>query len=153
MLVGQAAKEQWVNATNTIFDFPALLGKTFSQVEDEVQHLPYTVVDRDGRPMIQVEHEHQVQEYSPEAITAHMLAYLKHIAEAKIGKPVNYAMISRPSFLDKAELDGSEHPYHSEATKARYFPILGSISAELVILESARGSFCLGRSSIVLLWR
>src|SRR5690606_14811855 len=45
-LVGQAAKRQAVtNPSNTIFSAKRLIGRKFSEVQEEAKNLPYSVVE------------------------------------------------------------------------------------------------------------
>ena len=56
-LVGDPAKNQApANPQNTIFDAKRLIGRRFDekQVKDDMKHWPFTVVNKDGKPNIQV---------------------------------------------------------------------------------------------------
>ncbi|KAJ0080277.1 hypothetical protein Patl1_22534 [Pistacia atlantica] len=57
-LIGEAAKNQAaLNAERTIFDVKRLIGRKFDdpEVQRDIKFLPYKVVNKDGKPYIQVE--------------------------------------------------------------------------------------------------
>ena len=58
-LVGQAAKRQAVtNPENTIFSAKRLIGRKFSEIKDEIETLPYKVVEgKNGAAVIECEIE------------------------------------------------------------------------------------------------
>ncbi|KAM5377643.1 hypothetical protein ACJA88_006324 [Fusarium oxysporum] len=57
-LVGDAAKNQAAaNPTNTIYDIKRLIGRKYSEktLQGDIKHFPFKVVNRDDRPVVQVE--------------------------------------------------------------------------------------------------
>ena len=69
-LVGQAAKRQAVtNPKNTVFSAKRLIGRKFSEVQEEIKRLPYKVVQgKNGDAMIEVEVNGKTERYAPEQI-------------------------------------------------------------------------------------
>merc|ERR1719265_1182851 len=57
-LVGDAAKNQaTINPENTVFDVKRLIGRKFSDksVQADKKLVPYDIVDKEGKPQVQVE--------------------------------------------------------------------------------------------------
>ena len=57
-LIGDAAKNQAaMNPTNTVFDAKRLIGRRFNdpEVQSDMKHWPFKVVEKSGKPYIQVE--------------------------------------------------------------------------------------------------
>ncbi|SVE46944.1 uncharacterized protein METZ01_LOCUS499798, partial [marine metagenome] len=97
-LVGQAAKRQAVtNPANTIFSSKRLIGRKFSEVEDEVGTLPFKVVEgKNKSAVIECEIDGKPETFMPEQISSMVLAKLKADAEAYLGEPVTKAVITVP---------------------------------------------------------
>lgn len=54
-LIGESAKAQAsLNPKNTIFDVKRLIGRRFEELEEEFKHIPFTVVNKNGVPKIEV---------------------------------------------------------------------------------------------------
>ncbi len=104
-LVGQAAKRQAVtNPTNTIFSAKRLIGRKFSEVEEEARSLPYTVVEgKNGDAQIQCEVNGKTETFAPEQIAAMVLGKLKADAEAYLGEKVTEAVITVPAYFNDAQ--------------------------------------------------
>lgn len=102
-IVGVPAKNMAaMNPENTIFDAKRLIGRKFTDpdVMRDVQHWPFTVIAKpDGKPVV-VTHG---QEFSPEQISAMVLANLKASAERKLGVPVRDAVITVPAYFNEAQ--------------------------------------------------
>merc|ERR1712137_920528 len=57
-LIGDAAKNQAaMNPAHTVFDAKRLIGRKFDdqEVQGDIKHFPFKVVDNGGKPQIQVE--------------------------------------------------------------------------------------------------
>lgn len=104
-LVGQAAKRQAVtNPKNTVFSVKRLIGRKFSEVQEEIKRLPYKVVEgRNGAAYVQVESGGKVETYSPEEISSFILAKLKADAEAKLGEKITEAVITVPAYFNDSQ--------------------------------------------------
>jgi len=57
-------------------------------------HWPFTVVDKEGSPFIQVEYMGEQKVFSPQEISAMVLSKMKEISETKLGKTVKKAVIT-----------------------------------------------------------
>ncbi|OHT17482.1 Mediator of RNA polymerase II transcription subunit 37a [Tritrichomonas foetus] len=105
-LVGDAAKHQMtINPTNTVFSVKRLMGLRYSDkaLQDELKRLPYKVVNQDNRPYVQVEFKGETKLFSPEEISAMILAKMKQIAEDYLGRPVKNAVITVPAYFNDAQ--------------------------------------------------
>ncbi|RKP36262.1 heat shock 70 kDa protein 2 [Dimargaris cristalligena] len=105
-MVGDAAKNQSArNPTNTVFDAKRLIGRRFDdpEVKSDMKHWPFTVVDKDGQPSIQVNFQGEEKHFSPQEISAMVLVKMKETAEAKIGKKVGKAVVTVPAYFNDAQ--------------------------------------------------
>ncbi|KIM28818.1 hypothetical protein M408DRAFT_329262 [Serendipita vermifera MAFF 305830] len=105
-LIGDAAKNQAaMNPTNTVFDAKRLIGRRFDdpEVKKDMVHWPFTVVDRDGSPFIQVQYMNEEKVFSPQEISAMVLSKMKEISEAKLGKTVKKAVVTVPAYFNDSQ--------------------------------------------------
>lgn len=105
-LIGDAAKNQAaVNPTNTVFDVKRLVGRRFDDkdVQKDMKLLPYKIVEKDGRPFIEVLVKGEKKVYSPEEISAMILIKMKEIAETFLGKKVENAVVTVPAYFNDAQ--------------------------------------------------
>ncbi|RXH82257.1 hypothetical protein DVH24_036598 [Malus domestica] len=101
-LIGEAAKNQApLNAERTIFDVKRLIGRKFDdpEVQRDIKYLPYKVVNKDGKPYIQVKVKGETKVFSPEEISAMILGKMKETAEAYLGKKIKDAVVTVPDLL------------------------------------------------------
>jgi endoplasmic reticulum chaperone BiP len=105
-LVGDAAKNQFSNnPKNTIFDSRRLIGRRFNdkEVQQDIKHFPFKVIDQDGKPVIQVTVKDEEQIFTPEEISAMILGKIKEIAELYLGEKVTYAVVTVPAYFNKTQ--------------------------------------------------
>jgi len=105
-LVGEAAKNQAaLNPENTVFDVKRLIGRRWddAEVQRDAKLYPYKIVNRDGKPYIQVKVKGEDKVYSPEEVSAMVLQKMKETAEAYLGKPVKHAVITCPAYFNDAQ--------------------------------------------------
>jgi molecular chaperone DnaK len=100
-LVGQVAKRQAVtNPKQTIFSIKRLMGRRFSEVQEEVKRLPYKVVEGpNGLAAVEI----QGKRYTPPEISAMILQKMKQTAEDYLGHPVEKAVITVPAYFNDAQ--------------------------------------------------
>ncbi|PJF48919.1 MAG: molecular chaperone DnaK [Chloroflexi bacterium] len=102
-LVGQAAKRQAVvNPENTIFSIKRFIGRRFDEVEGERRRVPYQVV-QGPKGDAQVKIPNTNKTYTPQEISAMVLAKLKADAEAYLGEPVTKAVITVPAYFNDSQ--------------------------------------------------
>ncbi|KAM1331741.1 hypothetical protein EV1_043826 [Malus domestica] len=105
-LIGEAAKDQAsLNAQRTIFHVKRLIGRKYDdpEVQRDINLLPYEVVYKDGKPCIQVKVRNKTKVFSPEEISAMILAKLKENAEAYLGKKIKHAVVTVPAYFTDAQ--------------------------------------------------
>lgn len=102
-LIGTSAKRQAVtNPGKTIHAVKRLIGKKFNDadIKKELKGLPYKVVAaKNGDAWVEVDGE----QYSPEQISAFILAKLKETAEDYLGEPVSKVVITVPAYFNDAQ--------------------------------------------------
>jgi len=105
-LIGDAAKNQAaLNPKNTVFDAKRLIGRAFDDesVQKDLKTWPFKVIDSNGNPQIEVEYLEETKTFSPQEISAMVLTKMKEIAEAKIGKAVEKAVVTVPAYFNDAQ--------------------------------------------------
>ncbi|OJU84759.1 MAG: molecular chaperone DnaK [Solirubrobacterales bacterium 70-9] len=97
-LVGTVAKRQAVmNPENTIFSIKRFMGRKESEVKEEETIVPYSI---EAGPNGDVRVDVRGKQYSPPEISAMILQKLKADAEAKLGEPVDSAVITVPAYFN-----------------------------------------------------
>ncbi|KAI9764536.1 MAG: Heat shock protein ssb1 [Geoglossum simile] len=102
-LIGDAAKNQAaMNPVNTIFDIKRLIGRRFDDptVKKDMDSWPFKVVDQGGNPFVQVEYLGETKIFSPQEISSMVLMKMREVAETKLGKKVEKAVITVPAYFN-----------------------------------------------------
>ncbi|KAF7560919.1 hypothetical protein G7046_g3227 [Stylonectria norvegica] len=102
-LIGEAAKNNAaMNPRNTVFDAKRLIGRRFDDptVKKDIESWPFKIVDDNGNPKIQVEYLGETKTFSAQEISAMVLLKMKEIAETKLGKKVEKAVITVPAYFN-----------------------------------------------------
>ncbi|XVF31369.1 hypothetical protein REPUB_Repub16aG0139900 [Reevesia pubescens] len=105
-LIGEAAMNQAaLNAERTIFDVKRLIGRKFDdpEIQRDMKFLPCKVVNKDGKPYIQVNVKGETKVFRPEEISAMVLTKMKETAEAYLGKKIKDAVITVPAYFNDAQ--------------------------------------------------
>lgn len=105
-MIGDSAKNQVaMNVENTIFDAKRLIGRRFSDpsVQNDMKHWPFKVINKDDKPLIQVQYKEETKTFTPEEISSMVLTKMKEIAEAYLGKPVKEAVITCPAYFNDSQ--------------------------------------------------
>lgn len=105
-LIGDAAKNQIAaNPQNTIFDIKRLIGLKFDDkiVQRDIKHLPFSVVNNDGKPAVRVTVGGKEKVFTPEEISGMILGKMKQIAEDYLGKKVTHAVVTVPAYFNDAQ--------------------------------------------------
>ena len=102
-LVGQTAKRQAViNSENTVYSIKRFVGRRFDEVETERKMVSFeTVEDPAGGALVKI--PATGREYTPQEISAMVLAKLKKDAESYLGEPVNKAVITVPAYFNDSQ--------------------------------------------------
>ncbi|CAM6096278.1 unnamed protein product [Calypogeia fissa] len=106
-LIGEAAKNQAAaNPDRTVFDVKRFIGRKYEdkEVQKDIKLLPYKIINKDGKPYIQVKmKDGDVKVFSPEEISAMVLTKMKETAEAFLGKKVKDAVVTVPAYFNDAQ--------------------------------------------------
>jgi len=105
-LIGDAAKNQaTVNPESTVFDVKRLIGRNFNDktVQSDIKLFPFKVINRNGKPNIQVEVKGEKKTFSPEEISAMILMKMREIAESFLGKEIQNAVVTVPAYFNDAQ--------------------------------------------------
>ncbi|PKI84502.1 ATPase with role in protein import into the ER [Malassezia vespertilionis] len=105
-LIGDAAKNQAAqNPENTVFDAKRLIGRKWgeSDVMKDVKLFPFKMIDRSGKPAIQVSVKGENKVFTPEEVSAMILQKMREIAEAYLGQKVSNAVVTVPAYFNDAQ--------------------------------------------------
>ncbi|CAN0320334.1 unnamed protein product, partial [Phaeothamnion confervicola] len=105
-LIGDAAKNQaTINPEMTIFDVKRLIGRKFGDksVQADMKLVPFKIVNKDGKPNVQVTVKGEKKTFAPEEISAMVLGKMKAITEAYLGKELKHAVVTVPAYFNDAQ--------------------------------------------------
>ncbi|GBL48419.1 Hsp70 chaperone [Candidozyma auris] len=105
-LIGDAAKNQAaMNPANTVFDAKRLIGRKFDdpEVQGDAKHFPFKIVDKGGKPVIQVEFKGETKTFTPEEISSMVLGKMKETAESFLGTTVSDAVVTVPAYFNDSQ--------------------------------------------------
>ncbi len=104
-LVGQTAKRQaTINPENTVFSVKRFIGRRFSDPEtkSEQERVPFRI-ESGPQNDVRVNIPNAGKSYTPQEISAMVLAKLKKDAEDYLGQPVNQAVITVPAYFNDSQ--------------------------------------------------
>ncbi|HZN62023.1 MAG TPA: molecular chaperone DnaK [Planctomycetota bacterium] len=100
-VVGQLAKRQAIiNPRNTVYSIKRFMGRRRSEVVQEEKMFPYEVIGSSDEP---VRVRSRGKDYTPQEISAMVLADLKETAEAYLGEKVTEAVITCPAYFNDSQ--------------------------------------------------
>jgi heat shock protein 1/8 len=105
-LIGDAAKSMASsNPKNTVYDAKRLIGRNYNDkhMQEEMKHFSYDVVDKNNKPVIQVEYKNETKQFTPEEISSMILYKMKEIAEAYLGEAVKDVVITVPAYFNDSQ--------------------------------------------------
>ncbi|PON39494.1 Heat shock protein 70 family [Parasponia andersonii] len=105
-LIGEAAKNQaTLNGERTIFDVKRLIGRKFDdpEVQRDIKFMPFKVVNKAGKPYVEIKVKGEPKVFSPEEISAMVLGKMKETAEQYLGKQIKDAVITVPAYFNDAQ--------------------------------------------------
>ncbi|MFW5920977.1 MAG: molecular chaperone DnaK [Polyangiales bacterium] len=106
-LVGQVAKRQAVlNAKGTLFEVKRFIGRTWDEVQDEVERAPYEVVKADDGG---VRFKVGGKQYSPEEVSAMVLRKLVADAGEQLGQKITDAVITVPAYFNNSQREATQN--------------------------------------------
>ncbi len=102
-IVGDVAKRQMViNPKSTVFSVKRLVGRKYSDksVQYDLKWLPYAIKSgKNDMAVVEVEG----RQFTPQEISAKILAKIKADAEHYLGEPVKQAVITVPAYFDDSQ--------------------------------------------------
>ena len=102
-MVGQTAKRQAVvNSENTVYSIKRFMGRRYDEVENERNMVSFEVIEGSSGD-VRVEIPITNREYTPQEISAMVLAKLKNDAEAYLGESVTKAVITVPAYFNDSQ--------------------------------------------------
>jgi len=117
-LVGLLAKRQAVtNPGNTLFSIKRLIGRAFEdeEVQRDLKLLPYKIVKSGSGVKVMMGDK----EYTPQEISAMILAKLKADAEEKLGEKIEEAVITVPAYFDDSQRKATKEAGEIAGLKVR----------------------------------
>ena len=115
--VGDTAKRQAVtNPKHTVYSIKRFMGHTYSEVTNEMKHVPYQVVTGDnGVPRVVIDD----RKYSPQEISALILQKMKKTAEDYLGQEVTEAVITVPAYFNDSQRQATKEAGEIAGLKVR----------------------------------
>ena len=99
-VVGQPAKRQAItNPKNTIYSIKRFMGRSYSEVTEEMKLVPYEVIPASNSVKVRIGDK----EYTPQEISAFILQKMKQTAEDFLGEKVTEAVITVPAYFNDAQ--------------------------------------------------
>lgn len=105
-LVGDAAVSNAAsNPENTIYEVKRLIGQAYNNknVLEDIERFQYNVVNRHGKPYIDVNLHGEMKEFSPEEISSMILIQMKETTEAYLGCEVKHAVVTVPAYFNDGQ--------------------------------------------------
>ncbi len=98
--IGDPAKRQAItNPKNTVYSIKRFMGETYEQSAKEANAVPYTVINENGYPRVDIEG----RKYTPQEISAMILQKMKKTAEDYLGQEVTDAVITVPAYFSDSQ--------------------------------------------------
>ena len=94
-----------MNPHNTVFDAKRLIGRRFAdaEVQADMKHWPFKVVDKGGKPTMEVEYKGETKQFTPEEISSMILIKMRETSEGYLGGKVDSAVITVPAYFNDSQ--------------------------------------------------
>lgn len=102
-LIGDAAKNQVsINPENTVYDAKRLIGRKYSDptVKADMKLWPFKIINRDGKPHLNVQFKGKKMIFAAEEISAMVLTKMKDIVETYLGTKITHAVVTVPAYFN-----------------------------------------------------
>lgn len=114
--VGDPAKRQAItNAKKTVYSIKRFMGHNFGEVTEEIKRVPYTVVNENNTPRVQIDD----RKFTPQEISAMILQKMKKTAEDYLGTEVTEAVITVPAYFNDAQRQATKEAGEIAGLKVR----------------------------------
>jgi L1 cell adhesion molecule like protein len=110
-LIGNSAANQIsMNPTNTIYGAKRILGKRFDdkQLQNDTKNFPFKIINKDNKPMIEVNYKNEIKLVSAEEISAAVLSAMKKTAEDYLGQEVKNCVITVPAHFNNEQREATK---------------------------------------------
>jgi molecular chaperone DnaK len=104
-LVGQTAKRQaTINPENTVFSVKRFIGRRYDDPETraEQERVPF-ILEKGAHEDVRIKIPNAGNNYTPQEISAMVLAKLKKDAEDYLGQPISKAVITVPAYFNDSQ--------------------------------------------------
>jgi L1 cell adhesion molecule like protein len=68
-----------------------------------MKHWPFKVIDKDGKPIVEIEHKGEKKTFTPEEISSMVLVKMREVAEAYLGSQVESAVVTVPAYFNDSQ--------------------------------------------------
>ncbi len=88
-----------------MYDVKRLIGRAYTdkEVQKDKKLVSYNIIDKAGKPNVEVVINGEKKVFSPEEISAMILTKMKDTAEAFLGKTVQHAVVTVPAYFNDAQ--------------------------------------------------
>jgi heat shock 70kDa protein 1/2/6/8 len=82
-----------------------LIGRKFddAEVQSDIKHFPFKVLNKGGKPVVQVEYREEKKGFTPEEISSMVLLKMKETAESYLGGTVKDAVVTVPAYFNDSQ--------------------------------------------------
>lgn len=82
-----------------------LIGRKYNEkdLQNDIKHFPFTVKNKDNKPVVEVKVAGADKTFTPEEISAVVLGKMKEVAESYLGKKVTHAVVTVPAYFNDAQ--------------------------------------------------
>jgi molecular chaperone HscA len=102
IVVGDVAKEMLIaDPANTVYSVKRLMGKSYSDIENQTQYFGYQIIDDDTESLVKIRVKDKF--YTPIELSAEILKELKRRIEEELETLVNRAVITVPAYFNDAQ--------------------------------------------------
>ncbi|KAH7128943.1 heat shock protein 70 family [Dactylonectria macrodidyma] len=109
-LFGEAAKiHSKIDPKNTVFGIRHLIGRNFSEIESRVEHLPFKVISKADRPLIEIDLASGRRHYTPDDLYSLILKKTKETAEEYLGSKISNGVMTIPTSFGDDQRDATKN--------------------------------------------
>ena len=102
ILVGDEAKPFLISdPVNTIFSIKRLLGKSYKDIQNDISHFPYKIIDNGDNQLVKILIRDRF--FSPIELSSFILKELKNRAEHRLKVPVEDVVITVPAYFNDSQ--------------------------------------------------
>lgn len=110
-LIGDPAKNMsGSNPKNTVYDAKRLIGLSYDDpiVQKEIKNLTYTIVNKNNKPLIEVEYKNETKIFTPEEISSMVISKMRETVESYLGYEVKNVVITVPAYFNNSQREATK---------------------------------------------